>query len=37
MSVNDINLNYLDIVILDDNDNEFQNNNANLYMLFECY
>jgi len=35
MSVDNINLHYLDIVILDDNNNEFQNNNSNWYCLLE--
>ena len=37
MNVNNINLNYLDIVILDDDNKQFNNNNANWYMLLEYY
>jgi len=37
MIVNDININYLDIVILDDNNNVFKNNNSDWYMLLEYY
>ena len=35
MNVNNINLNYLDIVILDDDNKQFNNNNADWYCLLE--
>ncbi len=37
MSVNDITINYLDIIVLNDDNKKFNNNNVDWYMLLEYY